>query len=833
VVDRYELVAELASGGMATMYLGRVLGAEGFARIVAIKRLHDRFARDAEFVAMFLDEARLASRLRHPNVVPTLDVVSDGGELFLVMEYIHGESLSAIWEAACASVAGAPTTAAGNLTPRAVPLPIATAIISGVLLGLHAAHEAKDEAGRPLDVVHRDVSPQNVIVGADGIARVLDFGISKAAGRLQSTGEGQIKGKSGYVAPEQLASNADRRTDVYAASVVLWELLAGRRLFSGTSLADVIVRVLAGKVPPLRSVAADVSERLEEVVMCGLDVSPERRFATAREMEQALHRAVRPASTFEVAEWVEAWAGETLRDRARRVAEIEGERRLVAPSPSIFASTNGSPVEAVLPIDATTVVAMRSPQTSVRPQVNPDAWKAVAVIPFRNAGDAADDEFADGLTDDLIDTLSMTRGLRVRPRGARGSTQPGADPQEIGRQLGVDVIIDGSVRRGPSGVKISARMINVADGFQLWARRFERPHRHLLAVNDDVARAVAAALTLEASPERLAPADPRTIELYLRARSHYRDISDASNEAALSLLEQALEMSPRDPLILSRLAMAKARTVFLTGVGADRALEMAELAIEVAPDRGEPRLALAYARSQVSDFEGAARAARAATARLPAFADAHAFLGSIEVEIGRTEAAIARIELALSLDPIVALARRDLSRMLALIGHWDEAFETLRIAASTEPDVFWSAAARLFLWKRDLERAKDFLATVPGPSSPLHRPARTLLEIVVGGNNIENSSEFAALVERGTQGTGRARAFFAQIEAELLGFAGNVDGAANAIAKSSEAGLIDLLWLDRCPLLEVVRSHPRFVALRGEIARRAARVAEAIDAEPS
>src|SRR5438094_9657465 len=188
VVGRYALYGEIAAGGMATVHLGRLIGQVGFSRTVAIKRLHAQYAKDPEFVSMFLDEARLAARIRHPNVVATLDVVALRGELFLVMEFVQGESLSRLVRHA-------------RETRGSMPVPIVGAVMSGVLQGLHAAHEARNERGEPLDVVHRDVSPQNVLVGVDGVARVLDFGVAKAIGRLQTTRDGQIKGKTAYMSP--------------------------------------------------------------------------------------------------------------------------------------------------------------------------------------------------------------------------------------------------------------------------------------------------------------------------------------------------------------------------------------------------------------------------------------------------------------------------------------------------------------------------------------------------------------------------------------------------------------------------------------------------------
>src|SRR6185369_14610263 len=208
-------------GGMATVHLVRLLGPVGFSRTVAIKRLHAQFASDPEFVSMFLDEARLAARIRHPNVVPTLDVVTTGGELFLVMEYVPGESAARLARAL-------------RERQQTIPLRVLSGIITGVLHGLHAAHEAKDEQGAPLSIVHRDVSPQNVLVGTDGVARVLDFGVAKAAGRIHQTREGSVKGKLPYMPPEQMrGGEISRKTDVYAAAVVLWECLTGEWLFDG------------------------------------------------------------------------------------------------------------------------------------------------------------------------------------------------------------------------------------------------------------------------------------------------------------------------------------------------------------------------------------------------------------------------------------------------------------------------------------------------------------------------------------------------------------------------------------------------------------------------
>lgn len=311
VMGRYALFGPLASGGMATVHLGRLLGPAGFSRTVAIKRLHEQFASDPEFVAGFLDEARLAARIRHPNVVPTLDVVATNGQLFLVMEYVEGESVSRLQK---------------TLKKRdaVMPLPIALAVIAGALHGLHAAHEARSEKGEALHLVHRDVSPQNILVGTDGVPRVLDFGVAKAVGRLQTTESGRLKGKVSYMSPEQVrTAEVDRRSDVFAAAIVLWEMLTGKRLFGGDNEAMALDRVMNAEVEAPSVHVQGLPARIDEIVLRALDRDITRRWQTAREMALALEQCTTLASTTQIGSWVEQVAAESLSKRAERVAEVE------------------------------------------------------------------------------------------------------------------------------------------------------------------------------------------------------------------------------------------------------------------------------------------------------------------------------------------------------------------------------------------------------------------------------------------------------------------------------------------------------------------------------
>lgn len=312
VIGRYVLHDEIASGGMAKVHLGRLQGQVGFAKTVAIKRLHEQYASDPEFREMFVDEAHIVARIQHPNVVGVLDVVALEGELFLVMEYVHGVPLMRLMRRL--------QKAGKRVDPR-----IAVSIGTGMLYGLHAAHEANRESGEPLNIVHRDVNPQNVMVGADGVSRVLDFGIAKASHRYHQTGAGVVKGKLRYMAPEQIADKpVDRRSDVFAASVVIWEMLTGEDLFSTQNPADLIDEIVKGKYRKPSDVAPGLPTALDDIVMKGLAPYARLRYPTALEMAVDLEKALPPATAREVGEWVTSIAGDSLNVLDRKRASVEG-----------------------------------------------------------------------------------------------------------------------------------------------------------------------------------------------------------------------------------------------------------------------------------------------------------------------------------------------------------------------------------------------------------------------------------------------------------------------------------------------------------------------------
>lgn len=315
---------------MATVHLGRMQGPAGFGKTVAIKRLHAQFAKDSDFSKMFLDEARVTSGLMHPNIVMTLDVLDESDGLYLVMEYVHGISLAMLHR---------------EIDRRQkFPLRIVSAIVSNFLEGLQAAHEATDDLGEPLAVVHRDVSPQNVLLSFAGLAKIADFGIAKAAGRMHSTGDGSAKGKLSYMAPEQVNSQpVTPRTDVYAAGIVLWECLTREKLIGGTSAAERLRALLELDVAPPSSIVPGIPPAVDAIVVRALEKDPEKRFPSAKAMAMELQRAVPPASSIEVADWLREIVPEMVRERDAALTQLQRMSAPMASAPQLQSGAYPAP----------------------------------------------------------------------------------------------------------------------------------------------------------------------------------------------------------------------------------------------------------------------------------------------------------------------------------------------------------------------------------------------------------------------------------------------------------------------------------------------------------
>ena len=357
-LGRYQLLRKIAVGGMAEIYLARVTGAAGFEKQVVVKRILPQLAEDDEFYQMFLDEARIAATLQHPNVVQIFDVQEAGGEHFIAMEYLDGADL---------------LTVRRILAERRQGLPIqhSVYIVSGVAAGLHYAHEKLGLDGQPLRIVHRDVTPQNVLLTRDGGVKLVDFGIAKATNRMSSTGLGTLKGKLAYMSPEQVRYEpVDRRSDIYSLGIILFELTTGRRLYRGLTELEIIQQVAETPVPAPSSILAGYPAELEAIVLRALARDPAARFQTALELQRELEAFARRHGAQGSALALSEWLAPLLAIAEQQVEARLQRRQAATPSPAPRVIVPARSAAGALP-EAAARPAARGARALPRPDSDP------------------------------------------------------------------------------------------------------------------------------------------------------------------------------------------------------------------------------------------------------------------------------------------------------------------------------------------------------------------------------------------------------------------------------------------------------------------------------
>jgi serine/threonine protein kinase len=464
-LERYELIGEIAAGGMAVVYLARIAGMGGFQRFVAIKKLHEHLAREQEFVEMFLDEARLAAGIHNPHVVPILEVGGSDGGYYLVMEYIEGDTLARVASraagratglhaAATAGAIGRPKRAPASMPTGgpAIPRPVTVRMLLDSLAGLHAAHELTDPHGNPLQIVHRDISPQNILVGVDGSTRITDFGVARAAARLSTTRSDTVKGKLAYLSPEQArGETCDRRTDLFAMGIILWEMLTGRRLFRGETDHETLARVMSGTIPPPSSIVPGMHPAFDAVVLKALARDISQRFSTCAEMGDALERAAMDAaatgadggvaSPRDVAAFMNTVLGQEIAAQRESVRVWLSQRN----DPSLAASRPAAP-RAILATGVQSIVAPmtappRPPGMTSSPPPAKEAFAPVVNAPHPEDGDPTTLRLVSSLTNASISVRNKPHSEpplagRVQDGAHRGDRRCGGAARDRRRGAG-------------------------------------------------------------------------------------------------------------------------------------------------------------------------------------------------------------------------------------------------------------------------------------------------------------------------------------------------------------------------------------------------------------
>jgi tRNA A-37 threonylcarbamoyl transferase component Bud32 len=381
-LGRYEILRPLARGGMAELFLARATGIQGFEKLVVVKRILPEMARDTEYVEMFLEEARLAAGLHHSNIVQVYDIGEDEEAPFFAMEYLQGEDVRTLLRAT-------------QLRGERVPIEHALSIVIGVAAGLHHAHEQRDGEGKPLGIVHRDVSPHNVAVTFDGGVKLLDFGVAKTRKRVSATRHGTLKGKLGYMSPEQCRGDEiDRRSDVFAVAILLWELMTGRRLYGGRSDFGIMKSIVETDAPRPSLVWHDCPPELEAIVMRGLRREREARQETAEELQLALEAFARerrlPVSNAGLGHYVRELFGEraTVKPETERTTTLydvaAGDDDVAAATVVDGVVATASTAESMAPARMTRAVARRKRRAWLWPVVAA-ALTAAGLIGWRVA----------------------------------------------------------------------------------------------------------------------------------------------------------------------------------------------------------------------------------------------------------------------------------------------------------------------------------------------------------------------------------------------------------------------------------------------------------------
>ncbi|PRQ03445.1 Serine/threonine-protein kinase StkP [Enhygromyxa salina] len=764
---RYEIQKLLGRGGMGSVF--RVHDRE-VAEVIALKLLDATMA-TPEAIERFRREVRLARRVTHRNAARTYDLGEHQTWRFLTMEYVDGESLRT--HIARARPSGA----------RAVEFAIQIA------RGLAAAHEA--------GVVHRDLKPANVLVERSGRIVITDFGIARALQGSDATLQtGGLLGTPAYMAPEQISgARVEAPADLYALGLILYEMLTGRLPFSGGSPMAVALARLHQPLPELAS-DPNIPPRLAELLQRCL----------AREVEQRLHSAA------ELAELLGAIS-----------AELGADSGTLSMPTASFTKGTRSP---------------SGPGVAATP--TPSSARALAVLPFRYRGPESESYVAETLSDELIDVLSTMRGLRVSGSGAtaRFADAGDRDPRTIGAELGVDVIVDGTVQLAGKRVRISARLLDVGSGFQLWSERYDGALEDVFELQDKMGRRIAEALRLKLEDiAHRGEAPLEAIESYLRARQLARTWDWKGPHGAAALYERCLALAPEFKPALAGHAIACLRAWFLPSWNPDepdweaRACEAVQTALAGAPELAETHLAAAIHSVQHGEYKPAAESLRQALRIAPTYAAAHEYLGRLQIEAGRPEQGVAHLELAVELDPGLVYALPDIARHHALrddIDSYDRQIARFVEATGRDTDLPTTILEiRVAAWygaKDRIARVRERITDNLPETDSLVSFAKTMTAAHA------SIDELRAIFQKVFDAASNPRfaALLRQLGAEAAMFHGHEDLAMDYIQEASDGVLLDLDWLEYCPLLGPLRERAQFEAARALVRGRA----EAVWAAP-
>jgi eukaryotic-like serine/threonine-protein kinase len=632
-----------------------------------------------------------------------------------------------------------------------------------------------------------------VLVEESGRVVLADFGVARAEGdRADSLRTQGPIGTPLYMAPEQITAGAlTPQSDLYALGLMLYELVTGEVPFlEATPIATALARLQ--QAPPDPRAKVPLPDALAELVMSSMAIDPKHRPESAAAFEAAL-RAIDPSHGASVP--------------PRPSMPVRGPESASAPMQLLR-------TEAFVP----------APRGGTRSDTISPGERALAVLPFRYRGASEGDYLGDALTEELIDRLSTTRGLRVLSSGATERFRDDRDPQTVGKALSVDVIVDGTVQASGGKVRVSARLSDARNGRQLWSERFDGSFEDVFELQDRLGRRIAESLRVGLNTTTISgELPPDAIEHYLRARKKLRETNP---RAALELLEQCLAAAPEFGPAHAAHAMAAIRVWFLPG-SADRdwgsvARASVDRALACAPTLAETHLAAAMQAMHEARYADAARSTERALDIAPTYPEAHEYLGRLQCETGLTGEGLRRFRLAVDLDPDLGLSWIEIARVERLIGNREASNEAMRRAEelfpATHPPVIVTRT-RFAIWDRDFDAVRRLAAAATNPI-PAHEFLRLYAQVALGELSVAEARVSVEAVVRGFANA-RFRGVSLQLAAETMAVGKHPDGAFEYLSRAADDSLIDLVWIERCSALDPLRSDPRFPPIHQQVRKRA------------
>ena len=770
LAGRYRLERQLGEGGMATVYLARDLRHD---RDVALKVLKPELAAVLG-PERFLREIRVTAQLQHPNLLPLYDSGTADGALFYVMPLVRGESLR------------------DRLTrERMLPVDETVRLVRQVAGALDYAHRQ--------GIVHRDIKPENILL-QDGEAMLSDFGIALAvaeAGGGRLTGTGLSIGTAQYMSPEQATAerDLDARSDIYSHGAVAYEMLAGEPPVTGITARAIVAKLLTERPTPLRVVRDAVPAAVEQAVMRALAKAPTDRFATARDFAVALTAAPK------------AEPADSGRTRSRRLI---GVALAVLVAAAAWLASRG---------------LSNRPGGAGGEAGVPAPIRSLAVLPLDNySGDPAQDYFAEGMTDELTTALAGLGQLRVTSRGSamqfRGKDRP--PTPEIARRLKVDAVVEGSVARSGDRVRITAQLVDARVDQQVWARSFERNSSDVLALQAEIASAIAAEINLRLSePERARlvaarSVDPAAYDAYLKGRYFFNRPSDENLRKAIAQFEEAARLSPGFAPAWSGLSDAYLWAGYNEGImtaseGKVKARVAAERAVQLSSSSAEAQTSLAVFKLFYEyDWAGSEQAFRKAIALNPSYAYAHDQFTLLLAFIGRLDEADAEGRRAAELDPLSPQVLIDATMAPLFRKDTAAARELARRAGELDPSYFFPV---MMLGWIELQ-VGNYRAAIPHLERAAGMAAPPFVTAYLG-------FAYGAAGERekalGTPERLRAISPGGQVAPFNLALVhlglGDKSRAIDYIEQALAADSQMIPWLGRDAMFDSLRSEPRFQAL--------------------